>query len=327
MASTVSKIKDRIRKSKRILIAGHQSPDFDSVCACLALYLVLRQQGKAAEIASSFREAEWDFVRAEHQLEFKSSQNYDLALLLDYGSFDRLENMALNYLTKRQPYIITIDHHEQQTQQGDLLWVDTKKSSSCEMVYDLLKSLGWRIDDEVAFLLLLGICYDTNIFININTTIQLLAKARQLFRQPDYLSRIDFLLNRWGDEADLALFGKYLQKVRVDKDLGLAYLILTRTKGIGFDRLSVIMHRLVQKLFYLAGVKISLVLRQRPQGGYKASLRGSFDNQVDLNKIAAQFGGGGHLNAAGFKSSQSGAKIVATVEQLIVQQLKNQAGK
>ena len=178
LASTITQIKDRILKSKKVFIAGHQGPDFDSVCACLALSLVLRQHGKTAFIASDFSGKEWDFFQNTYQLEFPDELNYDLAILLDYGNFGRVDRRALNYLERRKPYLITIDHHQQQSWQGDLFWVDEKKSSTCEMVYDLFESLGWKIDDEVAFILLLGICYDTNIFVNMNVTQELLNKVR-----------------------------------------------------------------------------------------------------------------------------------------------------
>ena len=75
----------------------------------------------------------------------------------------------------------------------------------------------------------------------------------------------------------------------------------------------------IDQLRFVKNVEVALFMYELPDGQIKGSLR-SVD-RIDVNCIANQLGGGGHMRAAGFTSTLSAEEIVAKVEELMGEQL------
>lgn len=311
----------KIETARSILVAGHARPDFDSAGSCLALYFILKNLGKKVSVASSIKDRIWDnFKNDISRKDFALRGRYDLAIFLDYGKFYRVEQSGLDYFKKHKIPLISIDHHVFDDQRGDLVWLDTKKTSTAEMIFDLAVSNHWPIEDKVAFYLLLGIYHDTGGFLYEKVTKGLFRKIARLYRESSVLFKIWMLGARWENIEQLKIFGKCLSAAEIDKDLGFVSCVVKRDSAVaGDDGLYLVYHRLADFLISITGVKISLVLRRlKGSKKWKGSLRGAPDiNRTDLNKIASYFGGGGHFNASGFESNLSSAKIISTVKRLI----------
>ncbi len=319
--TSLKSIGKKIVKAKTILIASHINTDFDALGSSVGLYLILKKLGKKVSIVSSFEEYPWDFFK--NLINNQLYQNYDLAILLDYGQFYRLDKKALKILKDKNIFLITIDHHFLQTQKGDLLLIDTTKSSTSEIIYDLAKSMNWLITKEASLALLTGIYYDTGGFIYERVNKNLFEKVGDLLIEPGMLSKIKSFENNWQNLEQLKLFAKYLKKylklVKIDKKLSFAYCVIKEEPHGINEKLLLFMHsKLSDFLLEIKDVQISLVLRKLDSQKWKGSLRGlSYLNGVDLNKIASYFNGGGHYNASGFESDLESATIIKKIKKLI----------
>jgi phosphoesterase RecJ-like protein len=315
--TSLKSIGKEITKAKTILIASHINPDFDATGSSVGLYLILKKLGKNVSIASSFDGYSWDFFK--ELITDKQYRNYDLAILLDYGQFYRLDKKALKILKDQNIFLITLDHHFLQTQKGDLLLIDTSKSSTSEMVYDLAKAMNWQITKEAALALLTGIYYDTGGFTYERVNKNLFKKVGDLLRDPGMLSKIKSFENNWQNLEQLKLFAKYLKLAKIDKQLSLVYCVIKEEpQGINEKLLSFMHSKLSDSLLEIKDIKISLVLRKLDWKKWKGSLRGaSYLNKIDLNKIASYFNGGGHFNASGFESDLNSATIIKKIKELI----------
>ncbi|MEW5805632.1 MAG: DHH family phosphoesterase [Patescibacteria group bacterium] len=313
-------IEKQIKKSKRILVSGHIGPDFDSIGGSLGLYFLLKDLKKQVFLGTEFKEQIWlDFESdLPKSAAVSKAKRIDLAILIDYGNKDRLPKKARKIIEKDKPIVISIDHHNLQTQFGETVWISSDYCSVAEMVYELIKKLGWKLTDKIAYYLLLGVVGDTTGFSYYPLTQKRLRMLKDLIRSEEEFSYFLNLSKKWLSFEDLIKFGKYLRKVKIAKDLGLAYLTVEHNSEVSY-----LYSRLSAQISLVDGVKISLLLSRQRTGLVKGELRGSRDNFVDLSQIASVFGGGGHFNAAGFISDLSSAKIIKKIKDL----LKEQAGQ
>jgi phosphoesterase RecJ-like protein len=313
-AKIIKLIAEKVKKAKRILIAGHIGPDFDAVGSSLAFYFLLKDLKKECFLATSFAGNIWKFFREDLPLKsgIKKAKKIDLAILLDYGNRDRLRK-ALEIIEKNKPEVISIDHHNFQTQFGEIVWVDTGYSSVCEMLYQLFKKANWDIPDIVAYYLLLGIVGDTGGFSYYPLSQKRLKVLRDLIRTGEEFPYFLNLSKIWQKSDDLKKFGKYLSRISVDKDLKVGFCVLSYEQETAY-----ICNRLVAEISLVKGIEISLILLKNYNGDLvKGELRGSKENKLNLAEIASIFGGGGHFNAAGFISELSSAKIIKVIREEI----------
>jgi phosphoesterase RecJ-like protein len=307
-------IRNRILKARNILIAGHAGPDFDCAGSVMALYEILKKKNKTVAVCLKTSDSIWENFRFFKQNDrAKALFCPDLAILVDYGRTECLEKSALEIINKTKPVIVSLDHHPFQNQIGDMVWIDTKKSSVSEMVFDLFKSSEKSWSENVAFSLFLGILGDTGGFAYYPLDKAVAKKISLLAgNHGTTFMKASRTVKTWA-KSDFILYAQYLPKLKIDSESGFAHLVIHKV----FHTENSLSSAISNQLIFVKGIKIALVLRKLPQGGYKASLRGSYNNTLDLGEVAADFGGGGHFNSSGFKSNLSSVKIIARVKQLI----------
>jgi len=308
-------IKQHINAAHRIIIAGHTGPDFDSVGSCLALYEVLRAMRKGVVIASDFHESIWREVAMDklpNQVKMSSLALYkpDVVFLLDYGKKEKIDASVLWLIEQTKPFVITIDHHEYQSQFGDIVWVDSAFVSTTEMLHMLFSKIKARIPEQANYYLLLGVWGDTGAFACQRASKRLLRMVNALVTQGDEIQRIMELLHQKMDADEFRLYGKLLASISYDASLGLGVCKIRTQIPEGMNR------TVMYEMKRIKGLRVALFLKRFAKTGYwKASVWGAQHNVLDLNEFARRFGGGGHFNAAGFKTKLSGAKIIQMVKQ------------
>jgi phosphoesterase RecJ-like protein len=162
------------------------------------------------------------------------------------------------------------------------------------MVFDLLTALEWPIGRDIALGLYTAVHTDTGSFRYSNTTPRTFRIAGALTAEGAEPALVtDRLYQRRPKDALLTL-GSLLGRVEVSEDGLIA--TLTVPDGAASEEFMAA-EDLVTYPRSIAGVKVAVLLRAEPDGRVKASLRGKGD--VPVNRIAHQFGGGGHENAAG----------------------------
>ncbi|MFA6307261.1 MAG: DHH family phosphoesterase [Patescibacteria group bacterium] len=295
-------IRQEINKAKDILLLSHKKPDGDTLGANLAMLTYLKAQNKNVTsfcldpLPSIFEFLpNSHFITNDHRV---FSKKYDLVIVLDSGS---LEYAGIDKLLTALPpvyILINIDHHISNPNYGDINLVIHEASSTCEVIYRLLKDWNINWTSDIATNINCGIITDTNGFTNAATNYKCLYAASEMIKQgAQVYSIIKNTLNN-NNVSNLRIWGRALERLRKSSKHDIVYTWLSQAdfKECEVDERAT--EGIVNFLHILKDAKILMVLTEMPNNTIKGSLRTVYD--IDLTKLAGLFGGGGHKKAAGF---------------------------
>jgi phosphoesterase RecJ-like protein len=304
----LSAARRRIERATRVLLLTHLAPDGDAVGSTLGFGLALRAAGKevmfvcADPIPDTFR-----FLPAFGEFAAAPRGAYDLVAALDAADRGRLGSPGES-LT--QPIDLVFDHHFTNPGFGEINLIDVAAASTAELVADLLAPLGLPLTRSAAECLLAGLITDTMGFRTSSTTAKTLALAQKLVEAGASLPEI----------YDLAFYKRSIYAVRLWAvglaNLKLEHRIVWTTISLA-DREAAHYHGqgdadLVNVLQSVREADVALILTERPEGKVKVSWRAVAG--VNVAAIAADFGGGGHVAAAGAELTGT----LADVEQIVI---------
>lgn len=304
------KIGRLLRRSSRVVITCHMSPDGDAMGSSLALMRVLDNMGKSARVFTP-DEPNANLMclpGAERVLCFsrysgvitRSFGTADLEVSLDYNAFTRLSRMAQS--ASDSPAVkIMVDHHLNPEIDGFETVVSApERSSTCSLLYSVLiaAGLGEFIDTEAATCLLAGMMTDTNNFShNANHPEDYLIVADLVSRGADKNELYRMLFNTFSANC-LRLNGYALsQKMKLFPAQHGAMIALTRNELNHYHYAKGDTEGLVNRPLSIPGIIYSIYFREESEY-IKVSMRSVGDFPCDI--ICSQyFGGGGHRNASG----------------------------
>ena len=294
----VKKIIQAIRDSRTVCVVGHVRPDGDCIGSQLALALALKNEGKDVTCWNEDPvPAKLKFLDAQKAFGLpKPRRKFDCVIATDCASFERLGKVR-DCIGGRKVFI-NIDHHTSNTRYADLNWVSSKEPSSGELIYRLLKAANWPITRPIADCLFTAVSTDTGSFQYASTTPATFNVASHLVERGADLDRISQEVYQSYPLARVQLLRHVYNKFRLTHDSRTAYFWLkkrdyTRT-GAGRDD----SEGLIDHIRAIEGVVVACIFEEMEPDLTRISLR-SKSGDVDVNKIAGQFGGGGHSAAAG----------------------------
>lgn len=305
-----------INGSQNILLFAHSRPDGDTAGAVLALREYIKDQGKNAEIACPDPYPSFLQTLSEETFEFPEHldlKKYDLIIACD--SVERGFSKTMDQFEERQVTAI-IDHHPDITLRGDINIIDSEYSSVCEILYDFFNFAKVKFSRKMATFLMLGILSDTGMFQHANTTARVMEIASNLLKRGAPISKI--VETTFGNKniATLKLWGRAFEKAKINNKNSMIVSVLTQKDIEECDAGTEDIAQVAGILNAVPGTKFSLILSERENGFIKGSLRSEEYKGVDVSKIAASFGGGGHKLASGFEvqgkivETENGWKIV-----------------
>jgi phosphoesterase RecJ-like protein len=303
-------MKDIIKTKKHALILSHQGPDGDSVGSSVSLSLYLNKIGIENKIIfpdpypsfySWVRGIKNSIIASENlQLVDNLFKKSDLIFCLDFNNRNRVGiNLSPSLINLTEKYVIVIDHHTNPENFGDFEIIDTNASSTCELVFNLIKSNGDYdlIDIPIAESIYIGLITDTGSFkySSVSSSTHLIAsKLKEIG-----LNHVD-IHNNIFDQNSLSkinLLGYALQKIKLDQNSSLAYLVLSQEELKQFNFQKGDSEGFVNYCLSIKGVKNAVFLRE-DKTLIKISLRSK--GRVKMNEFSQKYyGGGGHQNAAG----------------------------
>ena len=300
------------------LMLGHVHPDGDVLGTLLGLGLALEAGGWSVTCAGPHPVPDaLAFLpgAARWQVWSASPRRFDVIVLTDCPNSDRTEGL-LDAARGASSHVLNIDHHPDNRRYGTVNWLDVSAAATGEMVFDLVRALGARITADIALDLFTAIHTDTGSFRYSNTTERTFRIAAELTAagaRPAHVA--DRLYQRRAPDS-LQTLGEVLRRVRVSEDGRVAWLTVPR--GLASEAF-LAAEDLVTYPRSIEGVEVAVLLREEPGGLVKASLRGK--GSVPVNRIAHQFGGGGHENAAGCTLQgtldEATATLLGAVSQLL----------
>lgn len=305
-----------IKQSDNILLFAHTHPDGDTAGSVLALKEYAKTLGKNVDIAcfESFPQFITPIISETflHPDEL-DLEKYQLVIACDSveRGFDKIQPKLLE-----NQVIAVLDHHQNVPTKGDINIIDPAFSSVCEIIYDFFAVNKIAISRKIATSLLLGILFDTGTFQHACTSSKVLHIASELVKKGAPLSKINSAIFSNKSLPTMKLWGRALERSRINKENGLIVSYLTRKDmeecGADSDDIAYIS----TILNTVPGTRFALILSEREGGKLKGSLRSDEYKNVDVSLIAAQFGGGGHKLASGFEiegkilETEDGWKII-----------------
>lgn len=294
----VQRILEAIRQNHSFCVVGHVRPDGDCIGSQLGLTLALRNLGK--KVVCWNQDAlpqKYRFLDPEGIIQPpRRGMKFDCVIATDCASFERLGNVG-PFIARRKP-LINIDHHESNTLYGDLNWVSAREPSTGELIYRLLKAGRWPVTRAIADCLFAAVSTDTGSFQYATTRPATLHAAGELVAHGANLARICDEVYQSYPLSRVRLLQHVYNRFRLTHNDRIAWFWLkqadfTRTGADSADSEGLIDH-----IRAIEPVVIACVFEELEPELTRVSLRSKSD-KVNVNEIAAQFGGGGHPAAAG----------------------------
>lgn len=311
---------ETINKAEKILVTSHVHPDGDAAGSTLGLARSLRLAGKEIDVAwGTSVKGRFDFLfNAETVLTPDTITGpYDCVIILDIGSEERTGYPEV--IRDLNCEIINIDHHA--TNQGfcKIDHVDTDASSTCQIVYYLIKSAGWPMDAHVAEAVYTGLITDSRHFQNAGVNADTFRAAAGLKEtgvdtQPIIQSLV---MNR--TETDLRVLGMALSQYEELKDGRIAMVTIRQSdlEPLGANHRHAWSSGVFGYLVSLSSALVSASLIEAEDGKVFCEFRAK--NGFDVSGIASSFGGGGHRAASGCSQYISIDEFKAAVTEKLCQ--------
>jgi bifunctional oligoribonuclease and PAP phosphatase NrnA len=313
---------EAIKKHKNFLITAHVNLEGDSIGSQLAMKELLKKIGKEGAIVDSDEIPEhYKFLPHAGEVSNKIDKTlaFDAALVLDCPTLKRT-GKAKELITKGT-FIINIDHHISNEKFGNVNWVDPNASSAGEMVYKLFKEMGVALTKETALYIYIAILTDTGSFNYDNTSSITHEIASELLGYGLDPAAVSEDVYERRSIADIKFLGIVLSTLEMNQTGEIAYLEITRqvmrdlkveaSKSEGF----------INYARSIDGVKIAITFREDPKDPVKVNVSFRSKGDVDVNGIAAHFGGGGHMKASGCiiegTLSEVERKVIAKAQEVL----------
>ncbi|MDI9570783.1 MAG: bifunctional oligoribonuclease/PAP phosphatase NrnA [Pseudomonadota bacterium] len=308
----IKEIIDLINGYGKFFITAHVKLDGDALGSELALSRLLGNLGKEAVVYNQdptprnyhFLPGAGDIVHVLPPLE-----DFDAAFILDCSELERVGDAAAAIGKIRQ--LVNIDHHVSNDGFCEIRLVDTTASSTGEMIFRLLTALGADIDREIATNLYTAILTDTGGFRYGNTGRETLAAAGVLVGRgadPQWIS--ENIYEKF-PRARIMLMARVMQSLSFDCGDRVGSLTVLRRDLEETGALPEDTDGLVDLPRAIDGVSVSALFTEIGEQRFKISLRSK--GAMDVARVAAVFGGGGHVNAAACRISGD----IATVKRLL----------
>ena len=287
-----------VAKARSFIVVAHHDPDGDAVGSSLAMGLLLEAMGKDVAVYNrdpipyNFR-----FLPGQHLWATSIDQRPtpDVTVLLDCGEPGRVGDSFPAHGWGEE--VVVVDHH--QTFDPDFATIylrDVTAAATGELVYDFARAIGVTAEGfaENIYCCLMT---DTGSFRYSNTSQRTFTIAGELVAagvDPWYMTS-----NIYESQPveRLTLLARVLQTLKVSPDGRLAFLRVESSMLSESGASIEMIDGFINYARSIRGVEVATQLRQSDAEGWTISFRSR--GAVDVSKLAARFGGGGHHNAAG----------------------------
>jgi bifunctional oligoribonuclease and PAP phosphatase NrnA len=315
VADPYAKAAEALSEASGVALACHVNPDADALGSMLGLSNHLRAMGKRTVCSfpnDPFEEPRWAAMLPGTDALVPPAafpKDPQVMVTCDVASLDRLGTLGGPAVRART--LIWIDHHVTNEGLGTLPLVDPSASSTCELVWRLIKELGGEIQIETAVCLYAGLVTDTGRFQYQAVGPDTLRLAAELREFPFDHARLVQALYEDNGAAYLRLLGRALRRIRLEPEADLVWTYLT---WVDLDESGVEPGEaddLIDVVRTAREADVAAVIKQQRDGRFKVSLRSRGGH--DVAAVASEFGGGGHRLAAGYTSASGLARTIESL--------------
>ncbi|MBQ7792017.1 MAG: bifunctional oligoribonuclease/PAP phosphatase NrnA [Clostridia bacterium] len=299
MKNNTALLKQAIIESDKILLLTHTAPDGDALGSTAALKLLLQKMGKQPDsyVDDTFP-AVFPHLKPYFTMAKETDTVYDLVILVDCADKTRTK---FQYPVPKK--IACIDHHISNPKNCDINIVDADSAATAEMMYVLMQEWQIPCDDEIAAAIYTGILTDTGGFLFQNTTKRTHEIAADLLSYSfdrNSIVRVSMLEKTMTYSALYAYLFETLTHFEPMKAV-IGFIDYKTYQKFGATNDDT--EGLSGVLRNITGIECGVLLTERESGTIKGSIR--TNEMYNANELAGIFGGGGHMRAAGFRSTLS----------------------
>ncbi|MBI5411738.1 bifunctional oligoribonuclease/PAP phosphatase NrnA [Candidatus Peregrinibacteria bacterium] len=247
------------------------------------------------------------FNEKDISFNYSKAGTFDAIMVFDCGDLEQLgklyeNNVEMFYDTP----VVNIDHHASNTQFGVLNLVSPVAASTTEILYELIQAMEADVKKklltpDIATLLLAGIITDTGSFQNPNTSPKSMEIAAKLLDEGARQQEIIRHIYKTKSLSTLKVWGIVLSKIHVDPIYRMVWSTVSKRDLEEAEATSEEVSGIIDDLLTNApGAEVVFLVKETEEGYIAVSLR-TTTPAADSSKIAGLFGGGGHVQAAGFK--------------------------
>lgn len=294
----IDRIVEALRAHRTFCVVGHIRPDGDCVGSQLGITMALKNEGKKVACWNEDPiPQKYEFLDPDHLFQKpKPGHRFDCVVATDAASFERLGRVGPCVANRK--LLVNIDHHESNTRYGELNWVSAREPSSGELIYRLLKVAKWPITRPIADCLFTAVSTDTGSFQYSTTRPGTYHVAGELVRRGANLAKICDEVYESYPLSRARLLRHVYSHFRLTHQNQIAWFWLKKADFARAGADSSDTEGLIDHIRAIAPVVVACVFEEIEPGLTRISLR-SKSGKVNVNDIAAQFGGGGHPAAAG----------------------------
>jgi phosphoesterase RecJ-like protein len=314
-------VAERIRTGRNFLITSHRNPDGDALGSGVALQRLIRQLGKEArmQVRDGFNAALRNIpgaleVTITDHLPTDYPDAYDGVFTMECPEVERT-----GYPVLPGP-VVNIDHHLGNTMYGEINYLDLDAPSVGEMVLQINRNhLKLPLDRETATAMYVSLATDTGFFRYHNTTLRAFEAAEELVRAGVVPGDVSLWINESTPRGAIKLLGLCLTTLELTADGKIATVELPKrffdeagaspedTEGIvNYGRM-------------IDGVLVSALLKEIDAQSTRVSMRAK--PGVDVQAVAAMFGGGGHKAASGctmpFALAEAKSRLIGILSEIV----------
>jgi phosphoesterase RecJ-like protein len=296
---------------KTVLILQPENPDGDSVASALALEEILGDQGKAVTIYSYVHIPDYlGYIQGADRITEEFPNNFDLTIIVDTVTASLLENTLkgarLAAISKKP--VLVLDHHPTENnlplENAEFYGGEGECVATGEIVYHLARKNGWDINAQAATHIVESMLADTLGLTTEAVNGPNVAVVAQCLDLGAKMSEIDKRRREYMKKSQkiVTYKGVLLQRVEYlcNKKLGFIHIPWEETQQYSpFYNPAMLV---IEELRNTEDIELSVAIKTYPDGKITGKIRAN--NLPLAGELAAHFGGGGHVYAAGFKTTE-----------------------
>ena len=280
-----------IGDAQTIILTAHIRPDGDAIGSTLGLMHYLREQGKDARVLIDDEIPRiFNVLPGVEQIERPAEgQRYAADLLIVCDVELKRTGAVLDAVDAVR--VLNIDHHVTNDEAAEYLYLNPDYAATCEIMHDLVRTMGGTFTLDVATCLYTGMATDTGFFRFSNTTPHTMRAAADLVEvgvRPNIISVA----------MEMKSYDEVMAQVRAIRNLEMFYDGKVAAVFIDEERAKEVTttEGLLDKLRVIEGTQVVFFMKWLEKDTYRISMRSKGTN---VSRIAQSFGGGGHVRAAG----------------------------
>lgn len=316
---STKRIIDGFERYSGFSILTHVSPDGDTLGSAVALYILLRDMGKEAEVICEepVPHIYGYLPHADKVVLPENAHGYECVVTCDCADMQRFKKAE--HIFRAAKHTMVIDHHFTNKGYGDANLVEPAASATCEVIFDLVKSMGREICPDMAICLYTGIVTDTGNLTYSNTTPECIRMVAELYEGGLNITEINRNIYRTVPFSKTRLQGHALANMKLERGGTIGLATLTVAEMDAYSATNEDCEGIVDSVRDVESVRVAIFIREGRDGTYKVSLRSK--ECADVGRIANKYGGGGHAAAAGYTSREPLSTTIANVLRDVTEEL------